>query len=181
MTSIGLYWRTLRHLRLSQIAHQLYYRLVPAGRARKLSGPQVRSGLHGMEFAASVVPARLDAATISFLNHARPLRADAIDWVSAAEPKLWRYNLHYFDYLHWPVYPAALKAQLIDSWIAANPPTAGDGWEPYPVSLRVVNWIKAWTGSRSWPIRRSPGWTASPPSWPGSSGDSNITCSPITC
>ena len=63
--------------------------------------------------------------------------------------KLWRYNLHYFDYLHWPVYPAAMKAQLIDSWIAANPATAGDGWEPYPVSLRVVNWIKAWL-SVSW-------------------------------
>src|SRR5690606_28107918 len=36
------------------------------------------------------------------------------------------------------------KQQLIDSWIAGNPATAGDGWEPYPLSLRVVNWIKAW-------------------------------------
>ena len=45
------------------------------------------------------------------------------------------------------MYPAATKAQLIDSWIAANAPTAGDGWEPYPLSLRVVNWIKAWLGT----------------------------------
>jgi uncharacterized heparinase superfamily protein len=147
MTSIGLYWRTLRHLRFTQIAYQLYYRLVPARPARRLDGLQPRSGLPALSFAAPVVPAGLDAGTIAFLNQARPLRVDAIDWQAAAETKLWRYNLHYFDYLLWPVYPAALKAQLIDSWIAANPPTAGDGWEPYPLSLRVVNWIKAWTGT----------------------------------
>jgi uncharacterized heparinase superfamily protein len=147
MTSIGLYWRTLRHLRFTQIAYQLYYRLVPARPARKLIGLQPRSGLPALSFAAPVVPSGLDAGTISFLNHTRPLDATAIDWQAAAETKLWRYNLHYFDYLHWPVYPVATKAQLIDSWIAANPPTAGDGWEPYPLSLRVVNWIKAWLGT----------------------------------
>jgi uncharacterized heparinase superfamily protein len=147
MTSIGLYWRTLRHLRFTQIAYQLYYRLVPARPARRLGGLQPRSGLPALSFAAPVVPSGLDAGTIAFLNQARPLRVDAIDWQAAAETKLWRYNLHYFDYLHWPVYPVATKAQLIDSWIAANPPTAGDGWEPYPLSLRVVNWIKAWTGT----------------------------------
>ena len=27
-------------------------------------------------------------------------------------------------------------------WIAENPACSGNGWEPYPVSLRVVNWIK---------------------------------------
>src|SRR5262249_6854070 len=33
---------------------------------------------------------------------------------------------------------------LIKRWIAENPPGAGNGWEPYPISLRVVNWI-AWS------------------------------------
>ncbi len=28
-------------------------------------------------------------------------------------------------------------------WILENPPAAGNGWEPYPASLRIVNWI-AW-------------------------------------
>ncbi|MEZ5563460.1 MAG: alginate lyase family protein [Gammaproteobacteria bacterium] len=143
MTSPGRYWRTLRHLRLSQIAYQLYYRLVPAPRARKLSGLQRRGDLHALAFAPPVVP-DITVEQISFLNSTRPLDVAAMDWAAAAEPKLWRYNLHYFDYLHWRVYPAAMKQQLIDSWIAGNPPTAGDGWEPYPVSLRAVNWIKAW-------------------------------------
>lgn len=143
MTGIGLYWRTLRHLRFTQVAYQLYYRLVPAPPARRLGGQQPRSGLAALPFASPVVPA-ITADQISFLNHARPLDPAAVDWSSAAEPKLWRYNLHYFDYLHWPVYSAAQKRQLIDSWIVGNPATAGDGWEPYPLSLRVVNWIKAW-------------------------------------
>ena len=142
MTSIGRYWRTLRHLRLSQIAYQLYYRLVPAPRARKLSGLQPRGDLHPQAFAPPVIPAGISAGEISFLNSSRPLQADAVDWIAADASKLWRYNLHYFDYLHWPVYPAAMKRQLIESWIAGNPSTAGDGWEPYPLSLRTVNWIK---------------------------------------
>ncbi len=143
---IGLYWRTVRHLRLSQIAWQLYYRLTPVPAARQVRGA-VRRELPGADklqpFASPVVPA-ITADQISFLNHTRPLDPAAVDWSSAAEPKLWRYNLHYFDYLHWPVYSAAQKRQLIDSWIVGNPATAGDGWEPYPLSLRVVNWIKAW-------------------------------------
>ena len=27
-------------------------------------------------------------------------------------------------------------------WVAENPPGVGPGWEPYPTSLRIVNWIK---------------------------------------
>jgi uncharacterized heparinase superfamily protein len=146
MISLGRYWRTLRHLRPSQVAWQLYYRIVPAPRARRLGGLQPRGALRPQAFASPVVPAGISANQISFLNHARPLAAEAVDWVAPAESKLWRYNLHYFDYLHWPVYPAALKGQLVDSWIAANPPTAGEGWEPYPLSLRTVNWIKWWLG-----------------------------------
>jgi uncharacterized heparinase superfamily protein len=31
---------------------------------------------------------------------------------------------------------------LIQRWIAENPPGHGTGWEPYPTSLRIVNWVK---------------------------------------
>ena len=146
LARIGLYARTVRHLRFRQIAWQLYYRLMPVPAARQVSGA-VRRDLPGLAklqpFAVPVVP-DISSNQISFLNHSLPLDPVAPDWASAGETKLWRYNLHYFDYLHWPVYPAAMKGQLIEHWIAANPPTAGDGWEPYPLSLRTVNWIKWW-------------------------------------
>ncbi len=31
---------------------------------------------------------------------------------------------------------------LLTRWVAENPPGTGTGWEPYPTSLRIVNWIK---------------------------------------
>ncbi len=56
-------------------------------------------------------------------------------WNDAGIPKLWLYNLHYFE---------APEPDLIERWIAENPVGAGNGWEPYPLSLRIANWIK-WT------------------------------------
>lgn len=78
-----------------------------------------------------------------FLNLTQSL-PDQGGWNDAALEKLWLYNLHYFD---------DLNAQgstdrnewhrgLISRWIAENPPTNGNGWEPYPTSLRLVNWVK---------------------------------------
>ena len=81
--------------------------------------------------------------TFRFLNQDQTLRGtDA--WNDARCDKLWLYNLHYFDDL------CAVGAhdrlvwhmQLIEKWVAENPPTSGNGWEPYPTSLRIVNWIK---------------------------------------
>ena len=59
-------------------------------------------------------------------------------------PRLWRYNLHYFDDLVAADAEARseLHKRLIRRWITENPPPKGTGWEPYPCSLRIVNWIK---------------------------------------
>ena len=143
VTRAMLYWRTARYLRPSQVAYQLLRRLSPLPSGRPVAGLRVRGGLQPQAFARSPVP-RIGSGEISFLNRTRALDLGSVDWVSADRPKLWRYNLHYFDYLHWPVYGADMKARLIDSWIAAHPVPAGDGWEPYPLSLRAVNWIKFW-------------------------------------
>ena len=65
-------------------------------------------------------------------------------WQAPQLSYLLRYNLHYFDDLN-----AAgcgqrrdRHAPLIERWVAENPPAAGVGWEPYPTSLRMVNWVK---------------------------------------
>jgi uncharacterized heparinase superfamily protein len=59
---------------------------------------------------------------------------------------LWLYNLHYFDFLI-PLGDhdqektfASAKIVLLD-WIKSNPVGYYYGWEPYPLSLRIVNWI----------------------------------------
>lgn len=82
-------------------------------------------------------------ARFRFLSVERELAAPG-DWDRADWPRLWRYNLHYFDDLaaHDAADRESWHRALIERWIADNPPGRGTGWEPYPVSLRIVNWIK---------------------------------------
>jgi uncharacterized heparinase superfamily protein len=81
--------------------------------------------------------------TFTFLNETHDLGA-ASDWNHPHRDKLWLYNLHYFDDLNAEGTEgrAAWHAALMERWMAENPPAAGNGWEPYPLSLRIVNWIK---------------------------------------
>ncbi len=83
------------------------------------------------------------SARFRFLSTERQL-ASPEDWNHPSWPKLWLYNLHYFDDL---VADGATTRRdwhhaLIDTWIRDNSPGKGTGWEPYPTSLRIVNWIK---------------------------------------
>ena len=83
-----------------------------------------------------------DNESFIFLNKTKLLSDSIPDWVCKDMPKLWRYNLHYFDYLHDSQRSMENKCLLITDWIQSNPPGTEDAWEPYTVSLRVVNWIK---------------------------------------
>jgi len=64
-------------------------------------------------------------------------------WNDSHLPKLWLYNLHYFDYP---------TLELMERWLAENPPGTGNGWEPYPLSLRTVNWMKHALGGAALPV-----------------------------
>lgn len=68
----------------------------------------------------------------------------AKDWNRPDWPKLWLYNAHYFDDLL--AEGASTRTDwhqaLLRRWVAENPPGRGNGWEPYPTSLRIVNWVK---------------------------------------
>ncbi len=90
---------------------------------------------------ATRVPSLIAPDRACFLNREGPI---GDDWDPSDFSKLWRYNLHYFDDLN--AAGAGDRTEwhraLIDRWIICNPPTVGTGWEPYPTSLRIVNWIK---------------------------------------
>ena len=82
-------------------------------------------------------------SSFKFLNKEFTLKSSG-DWNAKNQDKLWLYNLHYFDDLN------AINSEqrliwhknLIQKWIEDNPIGLGNGWEPYPSSLRIVNWIK---------------------------------------
>lgn len=84
---------------------------------------------------------KINSTSVCFLNESRSL--DYIsDWACKDEPKLWRYNLHYFDFLLDDGASEEAKDKLINDWIKISHSLQEDAGEPYPVSLRLVNWIK---------------------------------------
>lgn len=87
----------------------------------------------------------------TFLN--RTLTLDPIDWNRRYESHLWNYQLHYFNFAI-PCARALVERgdekawrscqALIESWIEQARVGRSDGWDAYPLSLRVVNWIYAY-------------------------------------
>jgi len=68
----------------------------------------------------------------------------APDWTRTDLEPLWIYNLHYFDDLRArdAHERRAEQHELMLRWMKENPAGAGPAWDPYPTSLRIVNWIK---------------------------------------
>jgi uncharacterized heparinase superfamily protein len=89
------------------------------------------------------IPSQISESDFLFLNVAGEVRRPE-DWNSAKHSKLWLYNVHYFDDLNAPRSPDRdiWHKTLLRRWIAENLPGHGNGWESYPLSLRIVNWIK---------------------------------------
>lgn len=75
----------------------------------------------------------------TFLNLSK--KFDKIDWNYSKFGKLWTYNLTYFDYLNQKDISKEEGLKLIYDFID-NIDSIKDGLEPYPISLRIINWIK---------------------------------------
>ncbi len=136
-------FRTIRYLRASQIVGRLRFVLV---RPRvDVSEPPDRRSIQGVwRYPAEHRPSLVGPTRFRFLNQEADL--NRIGWDDPATDLLWRYNLHYFDDLSGDDADARSRwhRNLILRWVEENPPGEGTGWHSYPVSLRIVNWIK-WT------------------------------------
>ena len=118
--------------------------------------PQVRKQSKSFYSPAKRNPSLVDAHTFFFLNQLGSLSTlgwngtDKVDVVS----KLWRYNQHYFDDLNAvnSVERSEWHIDLLKGWVADNPPGVGVGWDPYPTSLRIVNWVKWHLAGNALPV-----------------------------
>lgn len=135
--------RTVRHLRFRQVAFQFWYRVRPKPKILASSLADVRGCQRDWNGCLFNTQSYFPESTFEFLNMKVTI-ASAAGWNSTNYAKLWLYNLHYFDDLN-AVDSAdrvAAHKALILRWIHENPVMHGNGWEPYPLSLRIVNWIK---------------------------------------
>ena len=94
--------------------------------------------------ATMVMPrSHFEQGEFCFLGKKGTIRTST-DWNSKKRSKLWLYNLHYLDDLN--AFEAdsrkPLHEWMIQRWTEDNPPISGNGWEAYPLSLRVVNLVK---------------------------------------
>lgn len=142
MKQLGLYARTLAYLRPSQVAYFLCRRILPEfPPIAKTTGSRLRSGI-SMVPGISSSHSTGDDSHFCFLGQSKRFHLGREGWVCADMPKLWRYNLHYFDYLQYPQRSVENKSHLVSDWIEHNPQGTVDAWEPYTASLRIVNWVK---------------------------------------
>lgn len=112
-----------------------------------------QSGLARQDITAAIERARAASENrFCFLNQPVEMSAQT-GWHDASLSQLWRYHLHYFDYAQDLLIQANAGAEgtaayetfraLVNSWIDANQTFAGDGWHPYTISVRIVNWLHA--------------------------------------
>jgi uncharacterized heparinase superfamily protein len=81
---------------------------------------------------------------LRFLNR-QELLGFPPQWDCSALPKLWQYNLHYFEWL-WALEYDDARSVVLD-WMEKHPPAKGAvGWEAYPTSLRLMNWCAVFWG-----------------------------------
>ena len=136
--AIRLY-HTIKYLKLKQVVWRLIY-LIPRLRTPETGSP--KTNLISF-FNITKRGITKDYDHFTFLSEVNQL--SLVGWDNPSQSKLWRYNLHYFDCLNQlelDKEEVQLQNNLISKWIRENPYGKGTGWEPYPTSLRIINWIK---------------------------------------
>ncbi|MGR5116746.1 heparinase II/III family protein [Photobacterium damselae] len=132
-------FHTVKYLKLTQVLNRIYRKTKKISLIN-LDKIHIRGVTKRFIQYNLVQQSFFDNSTFKFLNCKKRISTWNDDDVS----KLWLYNLHYFDYLNFDNTSIKFKSKydLINNWIDKNPLMVGNGWEPYPLSLRIVNWIK---------------------------------------
>ncbi len=135
------YYHTLKYLQWTQVKHRLLYKLsssvVPVSVPKELN---TKSETLFAQTSMSAEQSLLSLNTFIFLNIEHQFK-NGIDWNFSAYGKLWTYNLTYFDFLSQLDISKKQGIDLIQDFIKKIV-IIEDGMEPFPISLRCMNWIK---------------------------------------
>ncbi|MBM7571374.1 heparinase II/III family protein [Aquibacillus albus] len=161
---ITLFVNTVKYLKPSQIYYRVFNRLKRELYTRKLLSVKIPTEVKVREGYDYIIPEidfdkeyleRFDVDDIfkdkfTFINLTNQIELSKA-WNNKELQHLWRYNLHYFEYLFKLAYEFSMGnnqtkyyekyRDMIKNWINNNPYAYGDGWHPYTISLRLTNWI----------------------------------------
>lgn len=132
-------YHTIKHLKPIQVRYQLWYRF-----KRKL-GIKNEGTINGTPTQLSFQKQCATLRTYLGNQHFKFINIEQhfndIDWNYGANGKLWVYNLNYFDFLNQEKISKEEGVLLINDFVSKYEISI-DGKEPYPTSLRIINWIK---------------------------------------
>ena len=143
MTKLFILLRTVRHLKLKQIAFRLFYAF--RGKYRNFVRFKYKYNLYrkgkALRF-SGLIPSKetYQSNTFNFLNKSVAF-SDGIDWDYMDNGKLWAYNLNYFDFLNQKNINKEVGQALIFLFVDQLRELKNAN-EPYPTSLRGINWVK---------------------------------------
>jgi hypothetical protein len=143
MDKIALYFHTLRYLKIKQVYYRLYYLFVDKFSRKSLKlTQQINKPFTFLNYHLSYKnKTSLKENSFTFLNISHTFKDGLIDWELMKYGKLWQYNLCYFDFLNQESMSKEEGIDLIKQFISSENSLVS-AIEPYPSSLRVINWIK---------------------------------------
>ncbi len=151
LQSAAIVLRSIRYYKPKQLVFWIWYSLrrrLPQMLRLQLPRVPDSPNWHPLDFRVPIpsnpytITDGIGEGRFTFLNETRDLDLE-VDWRPRGVGRLWIYNLHYFDYLEGAVSSDPDRAwSLLKRWIARNPPGTPDAWDPYPLSLRIANWIQ---------------------------------------
>lgn len=136
------YYHTLKYLKAEQICFQVHYKV--GAKLRRLIGRKSRyvSYKAGNRIVFLPFPNKTNSykgnRDFEFLNLSHRFCGA---WDDSSMGDLWRYNLNYMDFILQPVMSVKVGMEWMESFIASAPDN-GIADDPYPISLRGINWIK---------------------------------------
>jgi hypothetical protein len=143
-TKLKLYFHTIKYLKPIQIWYRLFYVLRnKLGLYNLFAKQNFQLIPRTLKFSESIssFPWEVKDNTFEFLNQKVSFGKSRINWNYSEFGKLWTYNLNYFEFLTQSNLSKEEGLNYINDYIAQEKILL-DGLEPYPISLRVIYWIR---------------------------------------
>ena len=142
MSKLYRLYNTIRYLKFKQVYFRIFYFV--RAKVRKFTTFEYKalsSSSSDLNLITSIQSLKsYSNSEFNFLNSTIHFN-DEIDWNFSNYGKLWTYNLSYFDFLHQNKMSENEGIALIHDFIN-NDKLLKDAKEPFPISLRGINWIK---------------------------------------
>ena len=138
---VDLFIHTIKYLKFIQVYYRIYYYI-----RNKILGREPRrrkvpnSKIIVWDSTITYSNRYFEQNRFQFLNIEHSF-SEEIDWNYSNNGKLWTYNLNYFDFLNQSNITNKEGLGLIQKYIEKDS-VLKDGKEPYPISLRIINWVK---------------------------------------